>query len=158
MRRNDKAVLDRDTIDTIIHQSDYCHLACCQGKTPYVIPVSFGYDGTAVYIHTASSGRKIGIFEHNSRVCLAFVSRADLISNPNNACDWSYEFSSVIAEGTITKISEPEQKNYALNQIMIHYSGKEWDIPEKSLAGTLTWKITIDMVTGKNSPPPKKPA
>jgi nitroimidazol reductase NimA-like FMN-containing flavoprotein (pyridoxamine 5'-phosphate oxidase superfamily) len=119
-----------------------------------VIPVSFGYDGEAVYIHTASAGKKIDYIGENPHVCLSFVQRANLISDPDKACDWSYDFTSAIAEGIITEIIDADGKTRAINQIMSHYSGREWDIPEKSLAGTRVWKITLYKLNGKRSPPP----
>ena len=156
MRRKEKLILDRGSIDRIINQSDICHLSCCQGDLPYSIPISFGYDGEVVFIHTASTGKKITIFETNPRVCLVFVSRADILSHPDRACKWSFAFSSVIAEGKIHEITDTDKKATALNQIMSHYSGREWDLPEKDLVGTRVWKITLETLTGKISPSPKQ--
>jgi hypothetical protein len=34
---------------------------------------------------------------------------------------------------------------------MLHYSGREWDIPETRTATTRVWRIDIDEVTGKRS-------
>ena len=109
-----------------------------------------------VFIHTASSGKKIALFESNPRVCLVFVSQADILSHPDQACQWSFAFSSVVAEGEISEITNRRDKAIALNQIMSHYSEQDWDIPEKSLTGTRVWKIALDSLTGKISPPPKK--
>ena len=155
MQRKEKKIVDRETIDSIIQHSDICHLACCQEDIPYSIPISFGYDGEVVYIHTASAGKKIAIFEMNPRVCLTFVSQADILSHSDQACKWSFAFSSVIAEGKISEITEPEGKSTALNQIMSHYSRRDWDFPKKTLSGTRVWKITLETLTGKISPPPK---
>ena len=157
MRRKEKEITDRNLIDRIIHQADICHLSCSLDDRPYLIPISFGYDGQAVYIHTAPAGRKIEYFEGNPRVCLAFISRADLISSPDQACEWSFEFASVLAEGEISEITDLDGKSAALNQIMAHYSGREWDLPAKTLSGTRVWKIRLEHLTGKVSPPPSQP-
>ncbi len=130
-----------------------CHLSCCQDEVPYLIPISFGYDGQAIYIHTAKRGKKISIFENNPRVCLSFVSRADLIPDPNQACEWGFESSSVIAEGVISELIDPAEKVIALDLIMAHYSDREWDYPEKMLAATRTWKIILKDPTGKVASP-----
>ena len=156
MIRKDKAVADRKTIDGIIHAAEICHLSCSLNDQPYLIPISFGYDGQAIFIHTAPAGKKISIFEQNPRVCLAFVSQTDLITNKDQACNWSFAYSSVIAEGEISEITDPEGKTFALNHIMSHYSGRDWEIPNKTLASTRAWKIVLENPTGKTSPPPKK--
>ena len=152
MKRKDKEIIPRSVIDGIIRDSEYCHLSCCVEEQPYLIPVSFGYDGETIYIHTALTGKKIDYFEKNPRVCLSFVSQAELISHPNQACDWSFNFASVIAEGIIKEVLDTEEKTSAINQIMTHYSGNDWDIPKKSLTSTRVWKITLDKLTGKRSP------
>ena len=43
-----------------------------------------------------------------------------------------------------------EQKN-AINQIMLHYSGKEWEFDEKMLKSVKLWKIRIEDISGKQS-------
>lgn len=147
-------ITDRETIDKIIHEAEICHLSCCLDGQPYLIPVSFGYDGEAVYIHTGRVGKKIGFFEGNPRVCLSFVSQVEIRPDQEEACEWSFAFSSVIAEGSISEISDLEGKTSALNQVMSHYSGREWDFPEKVLGGTRIWKIVLEDPTAKISPAP----
>ena len=68
MRRRDREIASRQDIDSIIRSAPVCRLAFADGKEPYVVPVSFGYDGETIYIHTAKSGRKIDFIEANSRV------------------------------------------------------------------------------------------
>jgi len=153
MRRKEKSVQDRKLIDNIIHASDVCHLSCCMDEQPYLIPISFGYDGAAIYIHTAPEGKKISIFEQNPRVCLSFVSYAKLQTNDEQPCNWSFSFSSVIAEGEIKEISSSKGKTKALNHIMTHYSGRSWGIPEKAISGTRVWKIILEHIGCKISPP-----
>ena len=152
MASQDKLVTDRARIDQIIRQSQICHLACSQEGSPYVVPISFGYDGQAVYLHTAKRGRKIAILEKNPQVCLAFVARAELVTDPERACQWSFDYASVVAEGIIREVIDPAEKAAALNQIMAHYSGRQWDIPDKSLAGTRIWKVVLETPTAKISP------
>ena len=69
MRRSGREITARDELDAIIHSSLVCRLAFADQNEPYLVPVSFGYDGTAVYFHTASSGRKLEFIARNNRVC-----------------------------------------------------------------------------------------
>ncbi|MGD8833836.1 MAG: pyridoxamine 5'-phosphate oxidase family protein [Desulfobacteraceae bacterium] len=56
MRREDKQITDRKEIDAIIHGSKVCRLAMSKENQPYLVPLSFGYDGKAIYVHTAGTG------------------------------------------------------------------------------------------------------
>lgn len=152
MRRKDKSIAARVIIDKIIHKSLICHLACCLDEQPYVIPISFGYDGKCIYFHTAKAGKKNKIFLENPCVCLAFETDIKLISDEEKACKWSFDFQSVIASGEIEEISDPALKNAGLNQIMRHYSGKDWEMPEREISKTKIWGVELKNITGKRSP------
>lgn len=152
MRKKDKAIIDRIAIDRIIHEALICHLACSQNDQPYVIPISFGYDGDTVYFHTARTGKKNEIFLANPRVCLSFETGTKLITNQEIACGWTFDYQSVIASGDIKEISDPDLKKIGLNQIMLHYSGKDWEFPETEIRKTKIWGVKLERITGKISP------
>jgi len=151
MRRRDKEICTREEIDAVIRAADVCRLALARGNEPYLVPVSFGYDGKALYIHTAAKGRKIDFIEANNRVCFELEADVALVGNEGEACEWTFSFQSVIGYGTVRELTRPEEKKHALNRIMRHYSGREWEIPENRAATTRVWRIDIESVTGKRS-------
>ena len=151
MRRRDKEITDRREIDAIIRAAQVCRIALARGDEPYVVPVSFGYDGENLFIHTAKSGRKIEFFEANSRVCFEVENNVSLKTDDRDACTWTFEFESVIGYGTITELATSADRVRGLNQIMLHDSGREWDIDKEATATTRVWKVAIESVTGKRS-------
>lgn len=153
MRRIDKEITDRQQINEIIRGSLVCHVAMAKDNAPYVLPMSFGYDGTAIYLHTAPEGKKIGYFEANPEVCFEFERHVELRRDPQNACKWTFSFESVIGYGNIHELVESAQKEHALNEIMRQYSGKTWPFERASVAKVRAWKITITSMTGKRSKP-----
>jgi nitroimidazol reductase NimA-like FMN-containing flavoprotein (pyridoxamine 5'-phosphate oxidase superfamily) len=152
MRKKDKSMAEREIIDSIIHGSQICHLACSLDDQPYVIPISFGYDGQIVYFHTARAGKKNDIFHKNPRVCLSFETNINLVTDNKIACGWTFDYQSVIATGKIKEVSDIELKNAGLIQIMLHYSGKDWEMPEREISKTTIWQVKIETITGKRSP------
>ena len=58
MRRTDKEITDQDLISRVIQNAQVCRLGLARDNIPYILPVSFGYDGKAIYFHTAKEGRK----------------------------------------------------------------------------------------------------
>jgi nitroimidazol reductase NimA-like FMN-containing flavoprotein (pyridoxamine 5'-phosphate oxidase superfamily) len=151
MRRRDKEITNRREIDEIIRSAQVCRIAMASGNEPYVVPVSFGYDGKAIFFHTAKSGRKIEFIEANNRVCFEFEANVSLKADDGDACKWTFEFESVIGYGTIIELGSGTDRARGLNQIMLHYSGREWDIDETATATTRVWRIEIESVTGKRS-------
>ncbi len=151
MRRKEKEITDRTEIDAIINASVVCRVALASDNQPYLVPLSFGYDGRAIYIHTAGEGKKITIFTANNRVCVEFERNVGVKRHEELACKWSIHFESVIADGTIRELTEIRDKQYGLNQIMHHYSGKDWEFDAKALARTRVWKIVPASISGKRS-------
>lgn len=153
MRRTDKTITDRAEIDAIIRGSLVCRLALARDNTPYLVPVSFGYDGECLYLHTAPEGTKLDFFAASPRVCFEFERNVEVRRHPEIACKWSMNYESVIGFGTISEITAAAEKQQALNEIMRQYSGKDWTFDSGAVAKTRTWKITIESLTGKRSQP-----
>jgi uncharacterized protein len=149
MRRTDKEITNRSEIDGIIRGSTVCRLAFAVGDEPYVVPVSFGYDGQSLYFHTAGTGRKIDCIAANNRVCFELERNVELVTHPEKACKWSFSFESVIGYGTVHELESSEDRAAGLNQIMVHYSGREWELDPSILATTRVWRVEILSVTGK---------
>jgi len=86
MRRRDRELTDREEIDRIVRGSQVCRLAMADGDSPYLVPLSFGYDGEAIYFHTAAAGMKIDYIERNNRVCFELERQAELVADGPDAC------------------------------------------------------------------------
>jgi hypothetical protein len=153
MRRGDKAITDRRQIDEIIRGSLVCRLALVQDGRPYLVPLSFGYDGDAFYFHTAPEGRKIDCFLAGGEVCFECERHVELRRDPQIACRWSMDYESVIGYGTIGELTTDADKRHALNLIMRQYSGQDWTFDDATMAKTRAWKLTIQSISGKQSKP-----
>ena len=150
MRRTDKEIQDRSSIDRIISKAEVCRLGLCKDNMPYIVPVSFGYDGECIYFHTACEGMKIDYLDSNDKI--SFELEHDVKIIPHDApCNWSFSFYSVIGFGTVEEITDPRLKARALGRILEHYSKEEWNLTETPLDKTRLWRIVIDRVTGKQS-------
>jgi nitroimidazol reductase NimA-like FMN-containing flavoprotein (pyridoxamine 5'-phosphate oxidase superfamily) len=151
MRRSDKEITSRSEVDAIIRGSDVCRLAFAVKDEPYIVPVSFGYDGHSLYFHTAEVGKKIDCIAANNRVCFELERDVRLVSHAEKACKWSFSFESVIGYGTVHELHSPEEKAKGLDHIMAHYSGREWQYDPAVLASTRVWRVSILTVSGKRA-------
>jgi len=151
MRRADRQIADRQEIDSILHAAQVCRLAFARQDEPYVVPVSFGYDGTALFFHTAETGRKLEFIAANSRVCFEVEHDVRLQPHPESACSWSFAFESVIGYGRVSELVSPGERSYGLDQVWRHYAGPEHAFSPGSLARVRVWRIDIESLTGKRS-------
>jgi len=151
MRRDDKQIINRAKIDEIIEKSAVCRLAFAKDNIPYIVPISFGYDGKTIFVHTAISGRKIDFIKQNNLVCFEFDIDVKTIEDKDIPCKWTSAYKSVIGYGKMVELSAFKEQEMAINQIMLHYSGKEWHFNAQMLKSVKLWKIEIDEIFGKQS-------
>lgn len=151
MRRSDREIIGRPEIDEIIRGCDVLRLAFAAGGRPYLVPVSFGFDGTCLYFHTAGSGRKIDCIEADNRVCFELEREVLLVTDPDRACRWSFTFESVVGFGTVHEMVTPDEKASGLQRIMEHYSGRPWNLDSAVVATTRVWRVEIESLTGKRA-------
>ena len=140
---------DRDKIDPIIRACLVCRLALSRDDQPYVLPVSFGYDGECLYFHTGFLGQKIDIMEANPRVCFEFEEGVAVTPNPADPCKTGLTYRSVIGYGRVEEIHNLTAKERGLNCLMAQYGQGEHAYPVEALEGVRVWRIVIESMTGK---------
>jgi nitroimidazol reductase NimA-like FMN-containing flavoprotein (pyridoxamine 5'-phosphate oxidase superfamily) len=151
MRRKDREIQDPELVSTIIRNCQVCRLGLARENVPYIVPVSFGYDGHAIYFHTAREGRKIDFIAANNIVCFEFERGVQLVTDATSPCDWSFLYQSVIGQGRIYELEVRSEKIRGLTWIMDQYSDQEWEFGENRLDDIRVWKIEIETITGKQS-------
>lgn len=152
MRRADKQIKDPEVISEVVRNSMICRIGLAKDNRPYIVPVSFGYDGQAIYFHSAvHAGKKIEYIQENPQVCFECEREVKLVQHSEKPCHWSFSFQSVIGYGAITELLTAEEKVAGLHQIMAHYSDREWDFSALSTDNVRVWKIVIEHICGKQS-------
>jgi nitroimidazol reductase NimA-like FMN-containing flavoprotein (pyridoxamine 5'-phosphate oxidase superfamily) len=151
VRHRNREITDKEEIDRIIRQADICRLGLSRDNRPYVVPVSFGYDGDFIYFHTGREGLKIDYLQANDRVCFEMECDVRMLPDNDSACKWSVTYLSVIGFGRAEEITETQGIRFALNLIMKHYSGREWEFDAAALERTRVWRIAVEEMTGKRS-------
>ena len=128
MRRKDRAITNVEDIKEIISKIKVCRLGLMDLDTPYIVPLNFGYTFTDqldfLYFHSAHIGRKIDLIKANPNVCFEMDDKHQLITG-DLACDYTYDFVSIIGTGKIEFIEKRSEKKNALDILMKHQSGKD---------------------------------
>jgi nitroimidazol reductase NimA-like FMN-containing flavoprotein (pyridoxamine 5'-phosphate oxidase superfamily) len=153
LKRRDREITTRSEIDEVIRRSTVCRVGFAVEGEPYIVPLSFGYDGEALYFHTALTGRKIDCIQANPRACFELDCNVNLVTDNEDACKWTFTYESVIGYGTLTELEDKESKVYGLNQVMRQYSGREWSYKPSALGKARVWRLSVESVSGKRSLP-----
>jgi len=148
MRNKKREVSDRGEIESFIREAKVCRLGLCQGDTPYVVPLNFGYKDGCFYFHGALEGRKIDMIKNNNKVCVEIDVGCKLIE-AELPCKWSTHYKSAIAFGRAFLIEDFAEKKKALEIILGHYSPKAYEYPAELVDKVAVIKVQVESMTGK---------
>lgn len=154
MRRKDREVTGQEEILRIMDSCKVLSLGMSQDDMPYVVPLNFGYevqaDGrTVIFLHCANSGKKLDIVQSNPKVCFEMNCGHKLVTG-GTACEYSYDYKSVIGFGTASILNTVPEKSAGLMAIMRQQTGRdEFTFAEKHLAAVTVIKIDVSALTGK---------
>jgi len=150
MRRKDKEITERDRIDAIIYRAKVCRLALSRDNRPYVVPLSFGYDGKSLYFHSAESGMKIDFLRDNPEVCFEITADCK-VKGGKIASDWTMRYISVIGFGRARFLEDPQSKRQGLAVLFKQYTEEPFEAPERTIEKTAVIRVDISSITGKIS-------
>lgn len=149
---------NKEKIEEIISRSDICYVGMVDAdNAPYVIPMNFGYLDEILYLHSGPEGRAINILNLNNQVCITFSIDHELVfQHPKVACSYRMKAKSVICYGKVNFIEDLDSKKEALNIIMRHYSGREFQYSDPAVKNVKVWKVPIDQISAKEYGVPHK--
>jgi len=148
MRRKDREITDRTEIDEIIKATNLMHIALVDGDMPFLVPVFYAFDGTALYFHSAQSGSKIEILKRNNNVCFEISIDNGFIES-EEPCDFEAKHRTVIGIGKAVFVEDTADKIKALDLIVAHFTKKKFEYPKTNLDRTAVIRIDIVSVKGK---------
>ena len=151
MRRKDRAITETTEFDSIFKEANVCRVAFNDDEVPYIVAMNFGYaaDRNALYFHCATKGKKIDLLNRNNRVAFQLDCSHRLIPG-EQACDFSWEFRSIIGKGRIAIVTDEAERRFGLDCIMQQYSNrKDFEYDLKLLKQTTILKLQILEKTGK---------
>lgn len=141
--------LNREQINNILSSQVVGRLGCTDGKSVYVVPVTYTYDGQYIYGQTRP-GKKLDILRKNPTVCFEI----DVMTDMRN---WQ----SILVYGKFQELTKEEAekaRDILYNRIYtlatsatIHsfgHEGSDSDVSQKK-EGPIMYKIVIDEITGR---------
>ena len=156
MRRKDREVTDPIKIADIISRCTCCRIGFNDGGEVYIVPLNFGYaikDNTCTfYFHGAKEGRKIDLINKNPEVGFEMDTDFAVYSHgeAEAACTYTARFQSIIGNGTVSIVSDTEEKKLGLSLLMEHSAGKrEWTFDDKMFNAVAVFKLEVTKMSCK---------
>ncbi len=152
MRRKDREITDLKDIEGILGRGFVCHLGLTDGARAYIVPLNYAYMDNAIYIHSASEGKKIDMMKANNNVCFQIdINTNDIERRGDEPCEWGTKFECIMGTGKARFLEDPKEKCAALNLIVGRYAKRKFEFPESEVSATTVIKIEIEEISGKRA-------
>ena len=150
MRKADREITSFEEIVEVLSRCDTIRLGISDAGTPYIVPVSFGYEvlggKIAVYFHGALAGRKAELLRSLPRVCV----EADLCHGflDNGRGGYTCDYESVIGCGTV-ELLEGAEAEKGIRLLLEHCGITAEACPADAMAVTAVNRVVLDELSGK---------
>lgn len=150
VRRKDREI-SREEAERVLREAEYGTLALIDrdGDAPYGVPVSFVFWRGAIWIHSATDGRKFRILEKSPD---AHFSAAQKVRAVFTKYFTSF-YESAMAFGKIVPAADDAEKREALRELCRKYLPDRMDVADEhisnSIARTAIFKLVPAVITGK---------
>lgn len=153
MRRSDREITDKNTIEAFIAGEKILRVAFRDEDDIYIVPVNYGYayhdDKYSFYFHGAKAGRKYELAKQEPFVGFEIDGDYKLLES-EIACDFSAEFQSVIGTGILCLVDDHDEKKKGLNAIMKQATQKaQWHYSDKMLEAVAVFRLDVKKMSCK---------
>ncbi len=148
MRRDERELTEPQALDAILQAGRVMYIALACADMPFLLPVFYVWDGTALWFHSARAGSKIDIMRQNANICFA-VSEYGGIIEDELACNFEARHRTVIGVGKTHFVDDETEKVTMLHRLMARFSDKTFHFPAANLKATQVIRIDITSMKGK---------
>jgi len=146
-----RASYDYKAVYDILDAGFICQVGFIDHGKPIIIPMSYGREGDAIYLHGASTSRIVKLLNDNDQVCVS-VTHLDGIVVARSMFDTSLNYRSVVLFGKAERVPD-DAKSRALWIISEHMLPGRWDEVRQprlnELAATSILRVTIEIASAK---------
>lgn len=157
MRLKKREITDPEILNEILESCEVVRIGAMDEDGMFIVPMNYGYEiqeekgslQVCLYLHGAKEGRKAAAFATNPRVAVEMDYNHEVITG-DYTCAYSYAYRSIMGNGTITEVTEPEAKIKGLEKIMAHLApGAKIAFLPEMVERVAVWRIDINTFTGK---------
>jgi hypothetical protein len=152
---------DRETIDAILDEALYCHLAFQVDGQPYAIPTLHARVGDRLYVHGSAASRMLRHASSGFPVCVT-VTLLDGLVLAKSVFNHSINYRSVVVLGQ-AELVDGDEKRAALEAFTEHVAPGRWDEARQPSDKELkaTWILSLPLTEAsakvRDGPPLDEP-
>ena len=151
-RHADRAVYERRTVEAILDEALYCHVAVVVDGSPRAIPTIHARVGDTLYIHGSNASRTLRAVKGGAELCVV-VTLLDGLVLARSAFNHSMNYRSVMVYGAAREVTDADEKWEAQRALVDHVvPGRSTDArmpTEKEMRQTTILAMSLDEASAK---------
>ena len=149
MRRKDRECSDPTFFHDMLDRADVATVAFHAEEYPYVLPLNFVFMNGALYVHSATEGRKLDCMKKDPRVGFSIHTVLKIDREKATTC-----YECLCGEGFARIVTDREEKQKALAALAAKFQSRcEIPVPEHMLEHTTVIRIDTLQLNGKRNLP-----
>ena len=151
MRRKRQLLSSRESIDILRSQTSGVLALLGDNDYPYSVPISFVYDNSKIYFHSAKEGHKIDAIKKCSKASFCVVHQDNIVPE-----EYTTYYKSVIAFGKVRILEDKKEIRESIEKLAIKYHPKDSEagrrkVIERAQNSFCMIEFSIEHMTGKQS-------
>lgn len=149
MRRNSQRLSAEECVDILVRATSGVLALSGDGGYPYAVPLSYVYDDSKLYFHSAVQGHKIDAVRGCDKASFCVIDRDEVVAR-----EYTSYFRSVIAFGRIRILDDADEARKAMEKLAVKYHPR--DIPAHRQAhiasagsGMCMIELAVEHLSGK---------
>jgi len=151
-RHAERGIYDRGTIDAILDEALYCHVAYAAKGHARAIPTIHARVRDTIYLHGSQASDTLRSLRDGTEVCVVATLLDGLVLARSGKYH-SVNYRSVVAYGTVREVTDLEEKRTALRALVDHVvPGRSADVREPTdleLSDTMVLALPLEEASAK---------
>ena len=152
VRRDDRAVYDRETIHAILDEAYYAHVGFVSSGSPVVIPMLHARMGDSLFLHGGPASRIMRTLKGGPEICVT-VTLLDGLVLARSAFHHSANYRSVVAFGRPTVVTDLDERRAVLDaytdKLVPERRPHLREMTDKEVRGTVVLGMPLDEASAK---------
>ena len=151
MRRKRQQLTETECIEILNRNTAGVLAVLGDDGYPYAVPLSYVYDGSAVYVHCAKSGHKLDAIKSCDKVSFCVIDEDNVVAQK-----YTTHFRSVIIFGRATILNDGDEIHAAIEKLAMKYHPSDSkenrnNVIKKEYTALCLVKIAVEHMTGKQA-------
>ena len=151
MRRKKQILSNQENVELLEKETSGVLALLGDDEYPYAVPISYVYDNSKIYFHSAKEGHKIDAIRKCSKASFCVIAQDHIVPE-----EYTTYFRSVIAFGKIHVMEDEKEMKNAIELLAVKYYPNDTET-NRNIAINREWKplcmieLEIEHLSGKEA-------